>query len=443
VGYEGGTYRADTGAGNQQTTIRNIWNGLYAGPRGWVDHNFSTANLLNGFPDCDGDLVFAGDNRMYYISGGAISGYIKRNGPFNGGTWNTVSPTYAADVPAHLQVKAKSGLVASPDGLMLLYIGEDDYLYGFSIIDDWRYHYFVFMQGDMIHDGLKVHGSLIFPRPTQVYYIAKDPRGLAFSQYIHGFQYYSRSGAPPAWHPVDPQNHAVTPLGWQAQAGGALTYDESRSVHRIYYSGRNDGLLYYLEVHTFDSYTYVEFSGNSSLRANHLQVAGNLAINNNKIYFIGNWTPDHSQKWVYCLEEEAPGAWRAASPTWSAVSAGYPISAQLISAAYSNVAVSPDGATVIYFGYDPGVQEVHVCVLHSDDGIAYSFKKITDVISYGTDAVALDKLQFRSNTDFFCASKPEWVTPGHSPLQATGGILRKRHYKLLGGNAVEYYYQNQ
>jgi hypothetical protein len=81
-------------------TIKNIWSGVFDEPNfKWLHHNFTFENVANPFdvPPAS-NLVFVGSDKMYFIGqDGCIHGYIKVNGDFNGGTWLTVSPTYACD----------------------------------------------------------------------------------------------------------------------------------------------------------------------------------------------------------------------------------------------------------------------------------------------------------------------------------------------------------
>ena len=399
---------------SEQTVITKIWNGTFANVQAWVHHNFTFENVSNGSADSqiNSSLIFVDDNKMYFIADdGYIHGYIKVNDNYNGGTWLTVCPSFEADTPYWGQVKAKSSLVASPAGDVLLYIGVDGYIYGFDIVDVWTYHYFEFLKGDMISQGIWADSCLIYPTNIQVYYISGQHTD---GNRVQGFQYSLGS-----WHTVSPSYGAASvpelgvyavPISHQVQPAGALTYDALTGPPRLYYRG-TDGYLYYFHVWDLVTYEYIyNFELNNVLYTQDLKIVGNLAIHNNRIYFVGLWTPDPSQLWVYCIIEYAEHSFGTVSPTWSAVGNGFPISNQLQPDRSGNIAVSPDGNTIAYFGLSinhvPGhpflPPTVYVCYYYSTDGENYLFNIVPSAV--GLTAAFGDALQFTSNTDLYCGS---------------------------------------
>jgi hypothetical protein len=301
-----------------------------------------------------------------------------------------------------MQARAKSDLVASPDGTRLLYLADDGFIYGFDILDVWRYDYFLFMRHEMATQKIKAHSCLIYPEDDRIYYIAEERFN---GKRVHGFQ--KSFGT---WMTASPTHGAVThrsyptPLSMQEQAGGALTYDKTAYPRTLYYSGVN-GLIYNLFVHDSVTYQYDAFPGNTHLETQKLRVRGNLAIRGDRMYFVGDWQPDRSQKWVYYFD--LSDSFRVKSPTWASVS-GTPISSQLISITESCIAVSPDGKTIAYFGWDIRKWAAHVCILSTADGVHYSYKTLPHVVFYGPgDAAAdgMDGLQFTSDTDLFYGCK--------------------------------------
>lgn len=163
-------YRANTGNFNQQITIKNIWNGQFASPQGWVRMDY-TDNYISTPPQpaiAQKNLIFVGSKRMYYIgTDQRIHGYIK-----HGDVWLTVSPSWSAHSNGqsiNSQQLVNNKLVCSPNNQTISYLGTDNELHGFEINSDWSYSYFNFKNTP---SNKKPRESLIFSQDNQLFYIA-------------------------------------------------------------------------------------------------------------------------------------------------------------------------------------------------------------------------------------------------------------------------------
>lgn len=400
---------------SDQTVIKDLWNGMFSIPNEWIFKIFTDENVAKSDVPPASSLVFSDANRIFFIStDGYIHGYIKTNGNYNDGTWLTVSPSYAADSiygPADyqqriaFQVKAKSDLVTSPDGRRILYIGIDGYIHGFEVIDDWTYRYFDFMKDAMIAQSIKAVGSLIYPAADRIYYIAthylhalgRDIPSVNDENRVHGFQY---SGS--AWHTVSP-SYAAGSVTSQAKASGALTYDKKVFPNRIYY--RNElGLLSYYEVHDLVTYSYNDcYVPNGKLLTQKLRIVGNLSIYNDgstsRIYYVGRYI-DGSQ-YIHCLIDLGGNHWNTVSPSYSAdYFSGTPIGSQLQSIG-GDVAVSPDGQTIVYFGLAFHHFSLFAVVRYFEniDNVNYSYHAVSP-----EDNVLPNSLQFTDSNNFYFIS---------------------------------------
>ncbi|MBC7555145.1 MAG: hypothetical protein H7257_14345 [Taibaiella sp.] len=374
-GYEphnDGWYRAETGSGpdyfNQQVTIKNIWANLYAGGYNWIKHEFIKEFTSNGSNNVAGSLVCSGPDKMFYIgTDGYIHGFVYVNY-----TWLSVSPSYAAELmhgqKVSNQVKAKSDLVASPDGRRLLYIGVNNYIMAIDIWSLWDYSFVGgFMENEMRAQNITALGSLIYPENDRIYYIATQ--NWYMGQYhgnIHGFQ--KASGV---WKTVSPTYSAEGKYGQKAinqqKATYGLTYDKSASHIRLYYVGYN-GHLYYFEVRDIISYYYVLCSANNSvLVPQQLRIQGKLAIYKNRIYYVGRYIPDGGLR-IHCLIDNG-SSWTSVSPSYSAdYYNGQPVSAQLQSTSRGEICVSSDGGTIAYIGSGN-----ELCIFYNQDDVKYSY----------------------------------------------------------------------
>jgi hypothetical protein len=390
-------YHAYTGSANQQETMKCIWSGAYATPFEWTPHNFTEEKVFNGLNNSASSLIFVGTDKIYFIgTDGYIHGWVLYRG-----AWLGVSPTHAASMKyGHTlsgikgQVKAKSNLVASPDGKMLLYIGVDNYIHGFKILDIWDYYHVQnFMKSEMRGQFIIAENSLIFPANDKIYYIARQVDGTLR---VHGFQSPYGSGGP--WLTVSPSYSAQFTHGQsvssQFQAGGALTYHATSSTgfDRIYYRTTN-GYLAYFEVRSRTDYYYVPCPGNFKLSAQGLKIVGNLAIYANRIYYIaiyGNNPALTDSYRIHCLIDDGGGIWNTISPTYEAKHAGQPLNIQARSNANGLIAVN--GNTIAYFS-----EENKVCLYIENGGD--SFKFLNTEIS--DDCYGHNSLQFIQGTQLF------------------------------------------
>jgi len=409
----GHTYRAETGYGvvhgNQQETIKCIWNGAYSLPPEWMYHNFSSEKIFNPANPANAvkSLTFAGTDKIFYIgSDGYVHGCVLYNG-----TWLGVSPSYAADIfygqLIDSQVKAKSDLVASPDGKRLLYLGEDGEFHGFDVDDIWHYSYTgVFMRTPEYRVGTRristrrvVQNSVIYPGNDRIYYVDVMIDG---SQRVHGFQ--KSSGT---WQTVSPTYSAEIvfhqPVAGQFQAAGPLVYDSSTPVHRIYFPTTNGYLAYYEVVNLID-YRYME-AGNHHLTSQRIRIVGKPAVFRNRIYFAAIYNSDLSSRdsfRIHCLIDRGLGAWDTVSPSYSAqLHYGKSIDEQAKAyAANIEVAVSEDGNWIGYFGVGRG-RGSYVFLFRNVDGVKYEYNSLD--VRPGMEGD--NSLQFRDGDFFYLSSR--------------------------------------
>lgn len=389
----------------EAATIKNIWNGTYSNGNNWTPHYFTRENVLGSNARATSDLIFVGGDKMFFIGDdGWIHGYIWHNGAYNGGVWLPVFPTFIAYLNYGQtygtiggQVRAKSDLVASPDGSMLLYIGIDDYIHGFEIFDNYNYrHIHNFMKADMHWQGLTANSSLIFPLNDRIYYISNQIADGGHR--VHGFQKSSGS-----WQTVSPSYSAVVNFGQnivsQYVPAGALTYDLQKS--RLYFR-TSAGYLAYYEVYNVTDYYYVACPGNFSLVDQRLRMVGNLAIHGNRIYYVAIYNNDPSlidSYRIHCLIENSDGSWTTNSPTYAAAAHGYPLSSQDRSDKSGQIAVSADGNTIIYFSdFYPLVNCYHK--LNDWD---YSYETFVKQISTRQEWIdqKRNSLHFKNSSEFF------------------------------------------
>ena len=135
------------------------------------------------------------------------------------------------------------------------------------------------------------------------------------------------------------------------------------------------------------------------LLSNNIRIVGNLAISGNRIYFVANYIPN-SSKWIYCLVDDG-SSWNTVSPSYSADYDGSaPIGSQTQSLPDGNIAVSPDGNTIAYFGNVIGPATGFVFYYTNIDNINYTYHSmLVSGLSTGNNS-----LQFTSNTDLYSIS---------------------------------------
>ena len=299
----------------QEDTIAALYNTPTASPMAWLPRDFTNTNVIDSDPvKAASHMVAAGTNFLFFIgTDGYIHGFVKVNGPFNGGTWLTVSPSYACQVPAYDTVRAQGPLVSNPAGTQLLYVGIDNRIYGFDIdiATPWVYNYFNFNLGGP--GGLRYVSNLIYATNDLVLFIGNflgySPSypGSPLPQVVCGLQ---RLPASATWQIVVPAliSEGFGPPNYmdQPQAADSLTY--SPYDNRVYYASA-DGNLYYYQTDAAGSYfqfqnpTLANYYLNTNL---NVKIVGQMAIYQRNIFFIGE-SPDGS-RYVYLLRADVAGS---------------------------------------------------------------------------------------------------------------------------------------
>jgi hypothetical protein len=377
-------YRANTGAQNQQATIKSIWSNAFASSIRWVNHNFTDMNLINqpSIPHVSSSLVPSGSDRMYYIgTDGYIHGYVKDNG-LSG--WNTTSPSYSAQSnggPSIVnQVKAKSDLVVSPDGSTILYIGVDGFIHGFNMISAWNYSYLDFGKQPMLNQNLRAHKNLVFCSNTRLFYVAKEAGGTGNAR-IHGFVKYGSS-----WLTTSPTYASRVSAASMEQVGGALTY--SPTNNRLYYVGAN-GFLFYYTIQTDWSFNYVEVSSSQLVAQNIKILPTKISVNGNSVLYIGKEFGNGGALRIHELADNG-GNWLCNSPSWAAQSNNQPIVTQM-QALGNEICSSPDGKNVACIGAD---SRVYYYERLANSSWIYSYNKTLGSEANGS---ASNSLQYLDN----------------------------------------------
>jgi len=386
----------------QENAIAEIFTSIPNTPLDWVHHNFTEEqvydvhNPANYYPIHTGpgtgnalsDLVFVGDDKMFYISTDhRIFGYVKDAS--KPGVWFPVSPSWSASpqVPLASQASAKSDLVASPDGTMLLYIGADGYLHGFLIHNIYDYSYIDFMMPHMQSQSLKALSDLVFATNTRIYYIAREANGEAR---IHGFVNDGNT-----WYGVSPGYAAQVYYG-QSMPGQkkpifGLAYDTN--TQRIYYVGENH-YLYFFAVHDDWHYEYFACGGNGLLTSNDLIIVSRLSIAGNKIFYVTLQSGQYSR--IFCMVDNGNNNnWTQESPTW-AVTPAVPFAQQLAPYFGDSLAVSADHFTIAYLGHGNNLAYYND---HGADHYTYG-----NMISPPANMLPTSSLVFRGNQLFYISS---------------------------------------
>jgi hypothetical protein len=249
---QGYSYRCNTGLGDQQSTIKTLWQGGYPGPSGWVKHNFSDEQVSNSPAPgiAKGNLIFVGDNRMYYIgTDSRIHAYIKYNS-----TWLTTSPSYAAGNTDNQMPAATDGpgnLVANPSGTVLYYRGTDGYVYQFRIWDDWTYTYAAMPTNQsMQQQNLRAVGSLVCPTDGRLYYIGQEAANNN-ARRVHALIAYGNS-----WTTTSPTWIAGNVNAQVQAAAGSLSCNQQAT--QLAYVG-TDWQLHGFSIQNEWQYSYLDY----------------------------------------------------------------------------------------------------------------------------------------------------------------------------------------
>ena len=399
------------------STIAQIWNNVFAGSYGSVVHNFSFENLATEDNSAISSLIFVGTDKMFFIgTDGYIGGYIRLGGTYNGGTWVYYSPSYSAAAffgqPYTSQVKAKSDLVASPDGTKLLYIGIDNRIYGFYILDIWNYRFFSFVKEEMLIEVSTAIGSLIFADDNNIFYIGNSG---AWVSTVQGFKINWNWGwgwdlstcveNDPAY--LDSFHHG-TVCDINCVASYGLTYEPN--TKRLYYVNFVELLAYYQTDALFSDFTFVNPPGNILLHdlvvIGHFRIQGNLTIHYDsgitRVYFVGNSIYGDSL-YIFGLMTNGIG-WAILAPSYYAESAGYPISSQVSSDASGDIAVSPDGNTIAYWGRKEF--EIPYIIYIQFDGVRYNYYEFKAAFA-AEPGNTLNSLQFTNSGDLYYINERE------------------------------------
>jgi hypothetical protein len=334
------TYRASNGpvsAGNfnQETMIRDLWDGVYA--KDWL-YTEVTERYQPGYaPGVASSPVWMGD-KLYYIGTDSYIHAFSKNGE----EWEAVSISGIANANGQRlasQVKAAGGLVLTPDGKLLVYRGVDGELYAFDILGNDQYHYHKLTAG-RLQEPEKVKADLICLDDNRLYYRSANDRVYAYVRCC-GNQWTSVS---PSWS----ANQQVS-ISDQAKVMGSLVVNPSRN--RLYYTGR-DGLLHGFLLDDSWNYRYFDMPrlgaelGNGQL----------VCASDDRLFFV-----DQQSRRVFGAQLN-PAAGQAARPayggTWARISPAY--EAQLHPASglseqaqvKSDLTSSPDGRLLAYIGID-------------------------------------------------------------------------------------------
>jgi WD40-like Beta Propeller Repeat len=387
----------------EQDTIQAMWDGVYAEGSGWVLHNFNVENTAkNDDAPAVSSLVFASSYQLYFIGeDGYIHGYIKVRGDYCGGTWLTVSPSYAADVPAARQARAASSLVVSPDGTKLLYIGDDGYIHGLSIVDVWTYKYLDFFVPEMAFTFATAISDLIFADDNHIFFIGNLGEGpTAQHNVVLGYKVNWTSGSCTSNHPV------ISAYAYHLEhcdsddclANNGLVYEPNE--RRLYYVNLNGWVAIYEANATFTEFAWV------SLASYQLSVTilGNIALhydavtNSTRLYFVA-LDSSTGLILVHGLLIE-PGTVGILYPSWRA-SHSVGLYDQLQSDLSGEIAVSPDGSTIIYISRNmSGMYMIYL----KFDGTNYTYAEVpysNELATLSAGGILFDSLQFTSNTDVY------------------------------------------
>jgi len=399
-----------TGFGNQQITIKALWNGYFTQPSAWLLGNLTFYNLLNG-PDIGpaSNLLFVGSNMIFYIGTDEyVHGYIQVN-EYNNGTWLTVSPSYAAEIvyaqSVTSQSKAQGDLVASPDGSLLLYTGVDFKIHAFIIVDRWTYYYldiFLGPHGSLIEALYGSFFGLIFPKNDRIYMVAY--KNSTSELHICGLILISGN-----WQFID-----ITELSGATstvQPNSKLTYLEGSSYDQIYYIGIDGYMYYYSIINVDDHYIYSAASELNVLLASYdVQLYNTTNYNTDLAFYINH---ANGNIWLYFVATNNStgnssllcatlfsGSWALQDLTFYSIpnfiTTVYdsPNCVPIVTYVTFNIAISPDGTTIAFFGLQDGNIYLYLCYF---DGLRYYF-----VYNEYWDAnTNVNSLQFLDNDTLF------------------------------------------
>ena len=200
------------------------------------------------------------------------------------------------------------------------------------------------------------------------------------------------------WHKVYPAYAATfyyaQTIASQGKALGALTYRGDRLYFR-------DAMGYLRFYNIYDDYHYWfndVSTANIQLFIQNLRITGNIAIHNNRIYFVATELGSQKKR-VHCLIEGNNG-FSTVSPTWSAqfYGNGYPINVYQQVEADKELAVSPDGKRIAYIGKDGNV---YYYVDPQGNGWDFAYVPLPTTINTLPSPKIKNSLQYLDNDTLF------------------------------------------
>jgi hypothetical protein len=334
--YQASNGPVSAGNFNQETMIRDLWNGIY-------DKEWSYTDIMDNYtpgyvPDVLSNPVWVGSNLYYIGTDNYIRAFIK-----NGAYWDPISPTEIAGNNGQSiasQVKAVGELVATPDGQLLVYRGVDGELYAFDILGNQNYYYHK-LASSQLQAPEKVKSDLICMDNNHFYYRSANDQIYAYVRCC-GNQ----------WTPTSPSwtaNQWIS-VNNQAKSMGGLVVNPSHN--RLYYTGQ-DGRLHGFIIDNSWSYRYFDLPqlgmelGNGQL----------VCASDDRLFFV-----DQLNSRVFGAQLNPASGAQPAQPsyggTWGRISPSY--EAQLEPAiglseqvkVKSDLTISPDGSLLAYIGVD-------------------------------------------------------------------------------------------
>ncbi|MFN7115394.1 MAG: T9SS type A sorting domain-containing protein [Saprospiraceae bacterium] len=416
-------YRAHSSSFNQQSTIRDIWNGVYMSPTNWVRHNFTDEEVINppNPAHVKGNLIFVGDNRIYYVaSDNRVHGYIKYNG-----AWLTVSPSYSSGNVSG-QEPVAGGLVAKPDGTALFYRGVNGRIYRYDIINDWAYTY----NAMPVDPGVIAIGDIICPTNSLIYYVGREPSN-SNAQRVHGYKWNSSTNQ---WVLISP-SHGSTNVNAnsQKQANANLSLATNPSVTNLYYIS-TDGYVCRFQINSNGSYTYYVMPKDPGVTAfNSI-----IAPTDTRIYYIGKEPSNSNAQRVHGFRFYNNN-WTLISPSYAAHAAGVNINSQVQASQW--LAYNPNNNMLLYIGIDKKlygfniINDINYTYFNFANSIPPTQSpsnslKFTSVntLFYVSDLLGNQKIHLYRLEENFCAnSVVQSIDPGCCSLAEEEAFLNERN----------------
>jgi len=334
------TYRARNGPVsegnfNQETMIRDLWNGVY--DKDWL-YTELASDQPGHAPDARSNPVWVGDDVYYIGTDHYVHAFIRK-----GTAWEPISPSALAagqGPPLARQVPAAGGLVATPSGRLLVYQGADGELYAFDIPGPGTYYYHKLTPGQL-QGPEKVKSDLICADDNHLYYRSASDRIYAYARCC-GNQWQALS---PTWA----ANQGVS-INDQAKATGGLVLNASHN--RLYYTGR-DGRLHGFLIDDSWNYRYFDLPQLGAKPSDGQLVC----VGDDRLFFV-----DQQSGRVAGAQLDPAAGGQAAQPAYGGVwGRSSPTTAAQLHPATggseqvpvkSGLTSSPDGSLLAYIGID-------------------------------------------------------------------------------------------